>query len=259
MNMITLLKKLLKSNKILKKNYIITYLITFSLSTSVYSEVVLKVEIHQTNSVISYETPPRLSQLLQDSYKLLDYRPYTLGSALINKDKTLEIEKGALLATLKTKNENELINLYSIIKKIDFRYKENLTLDLEKIQLSHNLNPKLKGSYELHLPKRPKYIFIIDPIRSRKIIKTKVQAGYDLTKYLKNYHQKANNKSILNVKTTIIQADKTITNKESSYWNNKKYYLSPGSIIYFDINKNIEKASEINASLISLLQHQVDF
>jgi len=164
-----------------------------------------------------------------------------------------------LLATLKTKNENELINLYSIIKKIDFRYKENLTLDLEKIQLTHNLNPKLKGSYELHLPKRATEIFLIDPIRSNKTIKTKIQAGYDLTKYLKNHHQKVRGKSILNDKITIIQADKTITNKESSYWNNKKYYLSPGSIIYFDINKNIEKASEINASFISLLQHQVDF
>ena len=217
----------------------------------------LKVTIPQQSISLSYQSAPRLSQLLIDVNKNIDYAAYFLGSALINKDnKKIAIQKSKikLLEDLESINNKSASYLHTIVESLTFFQQEDIKLDLEKIQQDRRLNPIISGNYQLYLPNRPDYIILIDPKNSDDIIKLKLIAGYHLENYLSDHYK---NKNFSKNNIRIIQADKEVITPKINYWSSNKYYLSPGSIIYVGLNRDIDKAETINQNITNLLQHHV--
>lgn len=237
--------------------YLVFILLMLSSISKPSTAAALKVTIPQQSISLSYQSAPRLSQLLIDVNKNIDYAAYFLGSALINKDnKNIAIQKSKIkfLEDLESINNTSASNLHAIIGSLTFFQQEDLKLDLEKIQQDRRLNPNISGNYQLYLPKRPDYIILIDPKNSDDIIKLNLTAGYHLENYLSNHYK---NKDFSTDNIRIIQADKKAITSKINYWSSNKYYLSPGSIIYMGLNRDIDKAETINQNVINLLQHHV--
>lgn len=237
--------------------YLIFILLMLFNISKASSATTLKVTIPQQGISLSYQSAPRLSQLLIDANKNIDYAAYFLGSALINKDNkniAIQSSKIKLLERLETNNDTNASNLHTIVESLTFFQQEDLKLDLEKIQQDSRLNPIISGNYQLYLPKRPDYIILIDPKNSDDIIKQKLRAGYHLEDYLSEYY-KSTDIVINNIQ--IIQADKHVITPKIDYWSSNKYYLSPGAIIYIGLGKDIDKSGSINQNVINLLQHHV--
>lgn len=215
----------------------------------------LKVTIPQQGISLSYQSAPRLSQLLTDANKNIDYTAYFLGSALINKDNkknAIQNSKIKLLKDIESISNKSASHLHTIVEGLTLYQQEDLKLDLEKIQQDSRQNPIISGNYQLYLPKRPDYIILIDPKNSDEILKLKLISGYHLENYLSD-HYKSRDFSTDNIR--IIQADKEVITPKIDYWSSKKYYLSPGAIIY--VGLNIDKAETINQKVTNLLQQHV--
>ena len=239
--------------------YIFSSLLLFnSLSVTASKINTLEAVIPQQGINLSYQVAPRLSQLLIDAKKNIDYSAYTLGSALIKKNnyKNIAIQnnKIELLESLEAINNTSAFRLRKLIEGLNFFQQEKLSLDLEKVQLDSRINPIISGNYQLFLPKRPTFLTLIDPNHSEKIIKLKLKSGYNLSKYLNEFYK---HNDIVTDDIRIIQADKQVITPKIDYWSNNKYYLSPGAIIYIGLNENIDNAEITNQSFLKLLQHHV--
>ncbi|KJZ15074.1 hypothetical protein TW85_05505 [Marinomonas sp. S3726] len=231
--------------------------ILFSISKA-NSETTLKVTIPQQGISLSYHNAPKLSQLLIDANKNIEYSAYPLGSALIKKNNNtntiIQNTKTKLLEHLEVISNANTSNLRTIIENLNFFQQENITLDLERIQQNNRLNPIISGDYQLYLPKRPDFVILIDPQNFEKIVRLKLNAGYHLENYLRDHYK---NKNFTTENIRIIQADKQVITPKINYWSSNKYYLSPGAIIYVGLNRNIYKAETINQNVTNLLQHHV--
>ena len=235
-------------------------LLSFSLSASPFKS--LEVSVENTNISLQYDRPQRLLQVLSDSHQYIDYSPYTLGASLVIKNSKIGFKKKENLinkinlnykANDKVETKN---NLLSILEKHNFKKREEITLDLEKIQLDKNSNPIIQGKYELMLPRTPNYIIVIDPSNSKDLIKLPLKYNYDFEDYINFYKDGFNIKNkIKSEKITIVQADKETIIPKVSYWNDKNYYLSPGAFIYI----GIESSPQINSDFIDLLKYHVVF
>ena len=239
--------------------------------SNISSSELLQVEVKQVNISLNYEIAPRLSQVLIDAYQYTPYKPYRLGSSLINislKAKQKIHEKKLQLAEiLNSVPEKEAQNLSSILNKLRLVNRINLNLDLDAIQLNSKLNPLLEGRYILSLPKRPDYILLIDPFSQQKVIRLALKHGQTFKNYLHDYliSLKGNEtRKIESIKQDnsykkfhIIQADKKMIIPATGYWNNNQYYLSPGAMIFVNLNSNIQKAEQINQQFIELLKYYV--
>ena len=234
------------------------FFLCFFVTNNAYSKSVSETSILINNNEFTYKFAPRLSQILLDARNSLDYSPYALGSALINRDSTLNQElkkkKQSLLKKLTASSNIETENLHSILNELIFSYRELVSLDLEKIQINKKNDPKITGSYKLSLPKRPDFLFLIDPLNSNRVIKIKMRPGYSLVNYVDEYAQSSNGNKI-----RIVQADKTIINPKINNWNNNTYYLSPGSFIYIGLNQYIDNSNELNQAFLALLQQHTAF
>lgn len=243
------------------------------ISAQVSSSSLLQVEVKQANVNLSYDVAPRLSQVLIDAYKYTPYTPYQLGSSLINttskaQQKILK-EKLQLAEKLKSILGREAQNLSNILNELILVNRINLNLDLETIQLNAKLNPLLKGQYILSLPQRPNYILLIDPLSQQKIIKLPLKPGRTFKHYLSDYlnNDKPNDSDNIEQfkqangyqKFHIIQADKKSIIPITGYWNNNQYYLSPGAMIFVNLNANIQEAEQINQQFIELLKYYVAY
>ena len=84
----------------------------------------LSIHIYQVNISVNYQNPPRPSEILIDFLSKINYKPYNLGSALINislnSKKALKIEKETILKKLKKLNTTPSKNLYHIINNEKF-------------------------------------------------------------------------------------------------------------------------------------------
>ena len=257
----------------------ISFLITLTLSyllfvsAQVSSSALLHVEVKQANVSLSYDVAPRLSQVLIDAYKYTPYTPYQLGTSLINtapkaQQKILE-EKLQLAKKLKSIPEKEAQNLSNILNELALVNRINLNLDIDAIQLNAKLNPLLKGQYILSSPQRPDYILLIDPLSQQKIIKLALKPGQTFKHYLNDYlnNDKPNDSDNIEQfkqandykKFHIIQADKKSIIPITGYWNNNQYYLSPGAMIFVNLNANIQDAEQINQQFIDLLKYYVAY
>ena len=167
---------------------------------------------------------------------------------------TIQNNKIELIENLEAINNASAFRLRKQIEEFSFFQQEKLSLDLEKIQLDSRINPIISGNYQLFLPKRPDFLILIDPNHSEKVIKLKLKSGYNLSKYLNEFYK---NTDIVTDDIRIIQADKEVIAPKIDYWSNKKYYLSPGSIIYIGLDESIDNAEIINQSFLKLLQHHV--
>jgi len=232
-------------------------------SASTYSAPALQVELKQENIILNYNQRPRLSQLLTDAYQHMSHAPYSLGVSLIDtnpvKSTLLSTKKNQLLQTLKKLPEASPQNLYNILSNLKLVNRTPLNLDLEAVQLNSKLNPLLEGRYTLSLPKRPDHIIFIDPISKQDIIKIKLKPGQPLKTYIKEYLAGTNNNDKKYKTFTLIQADKNIIMPTTSYWNNNRYYLSPGAMVFVNLNSNIQEAEQINQKFIELLKYYVAY
>lgn len=251
-----------------KASFTILFLMCLSLSllwgNTVNATPILEVKIPQADISLKYQVAPRLSQLLFDAHKNIDYSPYSLGALLLNLDsnqsKKINDEKSTLLKMIDRRIESDVTNLSSILDSLTFSSREQVILDLEKIQLNAKLNPKLKGHYQLSLPTRPNFITVIDPTNSDKVIRVKLVPGYSLKNYLSEYYLTINKTNIdLPNNIELIQADKQHISPNIAIWNNNKYFLSPGAIIFIGLEKNVKNMKELNYKFTALLQHHVAF
>jgi hypothetical protein len=236
------------------------------LGNTVNATPILEVKIPQADISLKYQVAPRLSQLLNDARNNIDYPPYHLGSSLLNldhdKNNKIKTKKSILLKIIEdqAKTTSEMKNLHSIIVSLNLFYREAVSLDLEEIQLNAKLNPILKGHYLLSLPTRPNVITVIDPANSDKVVKVQLVPGYSLKNYLNEYYLKINKTNFdLPNNIELIQADKQHITPNIALWNNNKYFLSPGSIIFIGLDKSVKNMKEINHKFTALLQHHVAF
>lgn len=198
----------------------------------------------------------RFSQVLTDSYAQLTYEPYPFGIALIdpNKQPTIDKMKLNILKRLQSIDSGSSNYLAKQLESLNFVYREKIETDPSKVRANPKYDPMIKGEYWLSIPKRPEHIFIIDA--NKKVSRAvPLKMNSNLEDYLAELHN--TNTQIYDF-AWIIQANQDVYQATDIQWKGKRYFLSPGAVVFIGLTDLPDKYQDLNADIAHLLTFHLE-
>lgn len=238
----------------MQKNLSISLAILLSITAGSVLAQSIKINLLQSETVLEYVSAPRLSQVITEAAEQTDYAIYPLGVTLISPDKQALIDekKRSIFTILEGLKNQQAAQILKHLKKLHFVHKEPSNTLLRRIRTDKKLNPLLSKNYTLSLPIRPDYIRLITPMRE----------STSLVKYLPN----TSLKEYLTKKVAgdsydsawIIQANQDTRLVSNIQWQSKKYYLSPGAIVFVGLSNLPSKYQTLNQDIAELLSQHLE-
>lgn len=214
----------------------------------------VKIQLLQPQIMLEYGDPVRLSQLLSDAQKQVDYPVYPLGISLISPTKQGQIDeqKRLIFSALETINTKDTQRIAEQLKALHFVYREKLETHLAKVRSIKKNNPLLTADYTLSIPSRPPHIRVITPKRTtHEVVKQSPNT------HLKNYLTPDIAGDDYD-SAWVIQADQTVQYIKDIQWRGKHHYLSPGSIVFVGLDDLPHPYQTLNNDIAQLLTQHLE-
>lgn len=223
---------------------------------------------------VTFNTPPRISQLVSQSTALV--RADTKKALAHNTD-TIYWQGAGLfdnansedLATLKVSVNNGItilkeewsddkerlaaLNAFSdFVAKSTFLPRIHVPLDEDYYLAGSKVNPLVHGQLTLLLPSRPNNIWVVGAVTSPT--NTDFHPGYVAGDYVK-LADTLNTFGISEV--SVIQPNGTLETHPIAYWNEVPKSIAPGAVIFVPFQGLPSELSSLNRDIPRLLQHRV--
>lgn len=219
----------------------------------------LSLTIPSEQITLNYDAPVRLEQVMTDVVShTKSHIPflYPISTQLFN----LERESDA--QTLKQDVINELSQvantdtslkpsvgiLIEQIKRWDVGYRENLTLDIDRIRIQPKANPMMAGNYELLLPERNEVVTFGGLLFSPQ--QTSLLAGQKLSYYLKHVNTLSSAHPSF---TWVVYPDGHYKRVGYAYWNDESTSLIPGTYVFLGFNSESEHLLRLEEQIVKLV------
>ena len=211
-----------------------------------------------SQTLLTYPQSVRLSQVLSDAYDQAYYPVYSLGLGLIDphKQPIVEMQKQKIMHQLMLLNNQEARNLASQIDSMRFVYYQDVEKNLNNVQFFSKRNPLLSQEFWLYLPERPNYVKVVSPQQSVTTV-LDIQYNAELRDYLAALSGKGQDD--LNYDSLwIIQADRKVYRVNDLSWGDKRYFLSPGAMVFTGLQGLPYELRDLNGDIAQLLSHRLE-
>lgn len=219
----------------------------------------LSLTIPSEQITLNYDAPARLEQVMTDVVHHTKSRSPILYPIAIQ---LFDLERESDAQTLKQRVMKELGQIANAdtslkssvgilieqIKRWDVGYRENLTLDIDRIRLQPKANPMIVGRYELLLPKRSKVVTFGGLLFSPQQVS--LQAEQKLSDYLKQVNMLS---SAHPSYAWVVYPDGHYKRVGYSYWNDESTSLTPGSYVFLGFNSESEHLLRIEEQIVKLV------
>ncbi|MGI2171033.1 capsule biosynthesis GfcC family protein [Shewanella sp. MF05960] len=235
------------------------------------TEVTVTQSVYSNSTAsLTYVSPPRLVQVIQDSLSNAQLSSaqsnplpiYWLGAGLYDasSEAALLTQRQQILNALKTQYSDmgkpdhiqALKTLATWIANNQFLQREFIPLDYDVIRLKEELNPLLQGKYLLTLPGKPQYVMVLGAV---------TQNGSQPFVVRQNASQYIENAMPLNASQNsyawLIQPDGQVEKYPIAYWNQQHIDIAPGAIIYLDFDGVRNNEPELNQQILELIRHWI--
>ncbi len=225
----------------------------------------LSVILPKQNLQLNYPQPVRLEQILSDTHKHVNF--YEFGAVLSNNQLKKSIERLQKESTEQLRLLSRETSLFSSHKK--FKHSathvisqlENQTfvgrifspLDIDLIRINEKLNPILNGSYQLFVGSRPTSVSFFGAIESKESIKLPLIEHATIDEYVKLLTLSPIAETSI---IYVIHPNGEVQMAESSLWQSKPVYLTPGAAVYIPLGGLPSNFSSLNDSIVQLLRNK---
>lgn len=229
-----------------------------ALTASFANATELSISLPSEGKVLTYPTPVRLEQVLNDTVLHSNVAPlqgFSLNNQLFNLDKeasAVDSRNEVLTELNQFKNKNEFQASIDIlieqIKRWDIGYREQVSLDFDEVRISPQLNPQLSGNYELLVINRSETISLEGLFFSPQ------QMAFDESKTASDYIKQALTLSSANESFVwIIYPDGHYVQTGYSYWNDEKTHLTPGTVLFLGFNTKDNELISLEEKIVKLI------
>lgn len=214
----------------------------------------IKIQLLQPEITLEYGDPVRLSQLLTDAQKQVNYQVYPLGISLISptKQRHIDEQKRLIFSALDKINTKDAQRIAEQLESLHFVYREKVETRLQQVRTIKKDNPLLAHDYVLSIPTRPALIRLITPKQiPTPLVKQLPNARLKdyMTPDIAGAHYDS---------AWVIQADQSIQYISGIQWKGQNHYLSPGSIIFVGLDNAPDQYQHLNQDIAQLLTQHLE-
>ncbi|KZN15080.1 hypothetical protein OA79_02455 [Marinomonas sp. TW1] len=214
----------------------------------------VKIHLLQPKITLEYKAAVRLSQVLSDAQKQVDYPVYSLGISVISptKQALIDQQKNIIFNALRHIDSAESKRIVKQLEVLHFVYRETLETRLKNVRTVKKNNPLLNHDYTLSILSRPAYIRVITPKRTTNAL-VKQMPNTHLKDYLTPDIAGDDYDS-----AWIIQADQRVQYIKGIQWQGKHHYLSPGSLVFVGLENLPHQYKTLNHDIAQLLTQHLE-
>ncbi|WP_394180912.1 capsule biosynthesis GfcC family protein [Marinomonas posidonica] len=214
----------------------------------------VKIHLLQPEITLEYEAAVRLSQVLSDAQKQVDYPVYSLGISVISPSKQalVDQQKNDIFNALRHIDSAESKRIVKQLAPLHFVYRERLETRLKNVRTVKKNNPLLSHDYALSVPIRPTFIRVISPKRTSMSM-IKQTPNSHLKDYLTPDIAGDDYDS-----AWVIQADQKVQYIKGIQWQGKHHYLSPGSLVFVGLENLPHQYKTLNQDIAQLLTQHLE-